>query len=235
MSLFFIPFEAMNHDHKRDLILCIRWSVNPEVQPDAVIENIYSSRIPQNTVSFVPFGRAVLFYHFIVPSTILILTITFARFILRDDTNMKQNRRRIMIKGIAHSAVTVKNMNESIRFYTKALGFHQAFELKNPETDAPWIVYLSICPGQFLELFYGGETDNPWNDRLIGFNHLCLEADDIFAAVKNVRGSGYPIDIEPKQGSDFNWQAWITDPNGIRIELMQIMPDSPQAGYVFRG
>lgn len=140
-----------------------------------------------------------------------------------------------MIKGIAHSAVTVKDMDESIRFYTKALGFRQAFELKNPETDAPWIVYLSICPGQFLELFYGGETDNPWNDRLIGFNHLCLEADDIFAAVKNVRGSGYPIDIEPKQGSDFNWQAWITDPNGIRIELMQIMPDSPQAGFVFRG
>ena len=54
-----------------------------------------------------------------------------------------------MIKGIAHSAVTVKNMNESIRFYTKALGFHQAFELKNPETDAPWIVYLSICPASF--------------------------------------------------------------------------------------
>ena len=74
-----------------------------------------------------------------------------------------------------------------------------------------------------------------WNDRLIGFNHLCLEVDDTFAAVKNVRDSGYPIDIEPKQGSDFNWQAWITDPNGIRIELMQIMPDSPQAGYVFRG
>ena len=45
-----------------------------------------------------------------------------------------------MIKSIAHSAVTVKDMDESIRFYTKALGFHQAFELKNPETDAPWVV-----------------------------------------------------------------------------------------------
>ena len=75
-----------------------------------------------------------------------------------------------MIKGIAHSAVTVKDMDESIRFYTQALGFRQAFELRRPETDEPWIVYLGICPGQFLELFYGGEDDNPWNDRLIGFN-----------------------------------------------------------------
>ena len=55
-----------------------------------------------------------------------------------------------MIKGIAHSAVTVKDMDESIRFYTQALGFRQAFELSHPETDEPWIVYLSICPDQFL-------------------------------------------------------------------------------------
>ena len=52
-----------------------------------------------------------------------------------------------MIKGIAHSAVTVKNMNESIRFYTKALGFRQAFELKNPETDAPSMAAKPTIPG----------------------------------------------------------------------------------------
>ena len=27
---------------------------------------------------------------------------------------------------------------------------------------------------------------------------------------------------KPNQGVDLNWQAWITDPNGIRIELMKI-------------
>ena len=140
-----------------------------------------------------------------------------------------------MIKGIAHYAVTVKDMVESVRFYTHALGFRWAFELKRPDTDEPWIVYLSICPRQFLELFYGGEDDNPWNDRLIGFNHLCLEVDNIFDSVKKVRDSGYTIVVEPKQGSDNNWQAWITDPNGIRIELMQVMPDSPQARYNFNG
>ena len=136
-----------------------------------------------------------------------------------------------MITNIAHNAVTVKDMEASIRFYTEALGFRRAFEIARPETGEPWIVYLSICRGQFLELFYGGETDNPWNDALIGFNHFCFEVDDIFDAVKKVRDAGYAVDIEPKQGADSNWQAWVTDPNGIRIELMKIAPDSPQATF----
>ena len=136
-----------------------------------------------------------------------------------------------MITGIAHNAVTVRDMDESIRFYTEALGFKKAFEFSHPETGAPWIVYLYIRKGEFLELFYGGTEDNPWRDSLIGFNHFCFEVDDIFASVERVRAAGYPIDIEPNQGCDGNWQAWVTDPNGVRIELMKIEPDSPQAKY----
>ena len=136
-----------------------------------------------------------------------------------------------MITGVAHNAVTVRDMDESIRFYTEALGFKNAFDISRPETGEPWIVYLNICPGQFLELFYGGVTDNPWREELIGFNHFCFEVDDIFATIERIRGAGYPIDIEPKQGADMNWQAWVTDPNGIRIELMKIAPESPQARF----
>ena len=136
-----------------------------------------------------------------------------------------------MTTGIAHIAVTVKEMAESVRFYTQALGFREAFEFRHPETGAPWIVYLNISPGQFVELFYGGTEDSPWKDNLIGFNHLCFQVDDINAAVQTIRSSGYPIDSEPRQGVDRNWQAWTRDPNGIRIELMQIMPDSPQSRY----
>ena len=75
-----------------------------------------------------------------------------------------------------------------------------------------------------------GEVLVVTND-LIGFNHFCFEVDDIFTTVERVRSAGYPIDIEPKQGADLNWQAWVTDPNGIRIELMKIEPESPQAQF----
>ncbi len=137
-----------------------------------------------------------------------------------------------MVTGIAHSAVTVKDMDASLRFYTRALGFRQAFEFRHPETGAPWIVYLNICPGQFVELFYGGTEEQPWHDALTGFNHLCFQVDDINAAARQIRDAGYSLDDEPKQGVDHNWQAWVTDPNGVRIELMQIMPESPQSRFV---
>ena len=136
-----------------------------------------------------------------------------------------------MITNIAHNAVTVADMEASLRFYTEGLGFRKAFEIPNPDTGEPWIVYLNICPGQFLELFYGGTEQNPWRNEHIGFNHFCFEVDDIHTAVEKVRQAGYPIDIEPKQGADLNWQAWDTDPNGVRIELMKIDPNSPQATF----
>ena len=137
-----------------------------------------------------------------------------------------------MIKGISHTAVTVKAMELSLKFYTEALGIKKVFEIPNPETGAPWIVYLNVCKGQFIELFYDGTQENPWNSSLMGFNHLCLEVDDIQKAVQQIKDAGFTMDVEPKQGVDFNWQAWTKDPNGIRVELMQMDPRSPHAQYL---
>ena len=137
-----------------------------------------------------------------------------------------------MITAIAHSAVTVKDMEASLKFYTEALGFKKVFEIPEPKTGAPWIVYLNVSKGQFVELFYNGTVENPWRSELIGFNHLCFQVDDIHAAAQQVKDAGYQLDTEPKEGVDYNWQAWVTDPNGVRIELMQIDPRSPHARYM---
>ena len=136
-----------------------------------------------------------------------------------------------MIQGFGHAAITVRDMSESIRFYTQALGLQKAFSFRHPDTGAPWIEYLSAAPGEFVELFYGGSEAQAWHDSLIGFNHICLGTDDIFTSVQKIKDAGYTIDTEPVQGVDLNWQAWTKDPNGIRIELMQIMPGSPQSKY----
>jgi lactoylglutathione lyase len=133
------------------------------------------------------------------------------------------------ITGIAHLAITVKDMEKSLDFYTRALGFRRAFEIPDPETGKPWINYLYIGNGQFIELFYDGVRDNPWSDDLRGFNHICLAVDDIHAVAADLQKAGIEVTDGPKQGSDHNWQAWVTDPDGIRVELMQIDPLSPQS------
>jgi catechol 2,3-dioxygenase-like lactoylglutathione lyase family enzyme len=134
-------------------------------------------------------------------------------------------------KGINHLAITVKNMEESLDFYTRVLGFKRVFDIDNPKDGKPWIVYLLVYEGQFVELFYGGETPNPWNSKLIGFNHICFLVDDVHAVAKRIKDAGWKLDAEPSMACDNNWQCWVSDPNGIRIEMMKISPDSPHAKY----
>ena len=37
-----------------------------------------------------------------------------------------------MIKGLAHAAFTVKDMDKNIEFYEKTLGFKKAFDINRP-------------------------------------------------------------------------------------------------------
>ncbi len=128
---------------------------------------------------------------------------------------------------IGHLAVTTKDMEKSLDFYTRVLGFKKVFEINNPTSGEPWINYLYIGAEQFIELFYDGATDNPWNSNLRGFNHICMAVPDIHAIAKQIEAAGYPLDKQPKCGCDNNWQCWVTDPDGVRIEMMQISEDSP--------
>jgi hypothetical protein len=49
------------------------------------------------------------------------------------------------------------------------------------------------------------------------------------ATLSELAARGSEIAKAPTVGLDHNLQYWIDDPDGNPIELMQIMPDSPQA------
>jgi catechol 2,3-dioxygenase-like lactoylglutathione lyase family enzyme len=137
-----------------------------------------------------------------------------------------------MITALAHTALTVMDMEKSVDFYTRVLGFEKAFDIPEPETGKPWIVYLAIAPGQFLELFYGGTTPiREFSSEITGFNHLCFAVSDIQAAAKHIEAAGVTLDRPIKFGCDNNWQCWVRDPDRNRVELMQIGAESPQAKY----
>lgn len=136
-----------------------------------------------------------------------------------------------MAKFITHVAINVNDMNATLKFYQDTLGFSKIFEISNPETGAPWIVYVQICAGQFLELFYDGKPRTT-NDADTGFTHLCFSVDDVEAVAKHITDMGYALEIPPCMGCDHNKQAWIRDPNGVRIELMQVSPESPHAAFM---
>ncbi|MDR1445183.1 MAG: VOC family protein [Treponema sp.] len=131
------------------------------------------------------------------------------------------------ILGIDHAAFVVSDINKALDFYRDKLGMK---ELPPIEKDGkPWISCLDAGNGQVWELMRGGTQvrANTWQSY--GSTHVCLACDDVFATVETLRSKNYPIMIEPNVGADKNTQAWVTDPDGNRIEFMQIHPDSPQA------
>ena len=132
-----------------------------------------------------------------------------------------------MLTGIGHVAFIIQDLDRSLDFYCTKLGFRRAFHLDREGTPSPWIVYLQIAPGHFIELFPGGQGEN--QPRPVGYNHFCLLVDDLAATLKELQARGLPIPGEPVCGLDHNWQYWLKDPDGNSIELMQIMPNSPQA------
>lgn len=136
-----------------------------------------------------------------------------------------------MIKGIGHAAFNVTNMETTIAFYETTLGFKKAFEIPRDSGEA-WIVYMYGGGDQFVELFYGATKQNPYKDENAGFFHLCLAVEDIQAAWQRIIDTGAPQDDAPKQGGDGNWQCWTHDPDGVKLELMQVGENSLQMQFI---
>jgi catechol 2,3-dioxygenase-like lactoylglutathione lyase family enzyme len=133
-----------------------------------------------------------------------------------------------MLKGNAHIAFVVSDMDKSLHFYCEVLGFQKAFDLDDDE-GKPWINYLKVAEGQFIELFYGGKREYVHHPRNAGSTHVCFEVDDIFEIADRLKNHGIKLDIEPKRGKDFNYQCWTKDPDGFPIEFKQLDLPSPQS------
>ena len=66
--------------------------------------------------------------------------------------------------------------------------------------------------------------------EVTGFNHLCITVDNIEIAAKELEALGFPLmhPLSLKKGLDNNRGAWVADPDGNRIELMEMSPDCVQ-------
>ncbi|MFW6061600.1 MAG: VOC family protein [Planctomycetota bacterium] len=132
-----------------------------------------------------------------------------------------------MIKGLAHLCFNVENLQRSEEFYVGKLGLNRAFDFTR-ESGEKFGCYIRAGGRQFIELF-----ERPLGEKSDGqsYQHLCLEVDDLESTVEQLRGRGVDVS-DPKLGRDHSWQAWITDPDGNRIELHQYTPESWHAPHL---
>lgn len=138
----------------------------------------------------------------------------------------------LTISSIAHVAIRVKDIDVSLDFYINKLGFSEMLRLDRE--GKLWLVYLRITDDQYLEVFPDGEGGPAAEREAVGFNHMCLAVPDIEKTIEELNTLGIEM-IRPKiKAADNNWQTWIQDPDGHRIELMQMAEDSLQSEAIER-
>ena len=132
------------------------------------------------------------------------------------------------INGLGHIALNVRNMDRTLNFYCKVLGLKHAFTLRDSSGE-PTAEYVKASQNNFIELLYPRKGIELLQDTgRTTFSHICLTVSDIHAAEKAIVDAGWPIATKLKQ-VDSNWMLFVKDPDGNRVELTQISPDSPQA------
>jgi lactoylglutathione lyase len=122
---------------------------------------------------------------------------------------------------ILHASITVKDMDESLRFYCDTLGLKLARRREIPENNAE-IAFVQGEDGSNLALeltYWRGKSDWTDGDQL---DHIALSVEDVKSAVETLRRKGVEIAKEPYtlKGSN-SVIAFIKDPNGIWIELVK--------------
>lgn len=129
--------------------------------------------------------------------------------------NQTQNRG---IVGLNHVALSVPNLDEAVRYYTKTMGFPEAFRSTDDKGQVS-LVYVQISKNTFVEL-------QPANaQRPAGINHFGLHVENMKAATAMFKQRGADVgDIRTSATKAI--LANITDPNGVRIELSELPPES---------
>jgi lactoylglutathione lyase len=137
----------------------------------------------------------------------------------------------MILMRILHTMLRVGDLQRSIDFYTKVLGMKLLRTSDNPEYKytLAFVGYGSNPDHAELELTYNyGETHYEMGTA---YGHIAISADDIYATCDSVRASGGNITREPgpvKGGSTVI--AFITDPDGYKVELIERKDQAPGAG-----
>ncbi len=127
-----------------------------------------------------------------------------------------------MIKQLAHINIGSYDLATSEHFYCDILGMEKTFEfIKNGELFG---FYVGAGNTTFIEVFI---EEGELGGTPAIMRHLCLEVQDLDATISQIREKGWEIS-DKTFGCDKSWQAWITDPSGVQIELMQYTKESSQ-------
>jgi lactoylglutathione lyase len=117
-----------------------------------------------------------------------------------------------------HVGLRVEDLESSLAFYT-SVGYEVLGTV--PETELGSLTMLALPGDEFVALELVHDPTRPGVEPA-GFSHLVVHVEDVHATVADLAARGVQAEQprSPDGSSDF-WTAWVTDPDGYRIELVQ--------------
>ena len=123
---------------------------------------------------------------------------------------------------ILHTMLRVKNLEQSINFYKNFFGMNLLRQHDYPDGkfSLAFIGYGSEASDTVIELTHNWETES--YEHGTAFGHIAIEVDDAYKTCKEIKAKGGKVLREAgpmMHGSTII--AFIEDPNGYKIELIQ--------------
>ena len=118
-----------------------------------------------------------------------------------------------------HAMIRVKNIDESMKFYTELMDLNRTGEIK---LDDCTLYYLSDEDGQTqIELTYNKETPKDGYKNGNAFGHFAFEAKSMKEFTEKMEKFGYKYIYEPYFMPEVKmYIAFLKDPDGNEIEIM---------------
>ena len=123
---------------------------------------------------------------------------------------------------ILHTMLRVGNLERSIKFYTEVLGMKLLRTTERPDQkySLAFVGYGTNPEHAELELTYNWGVES--YELGTAFGHIAIGVPDVYAACDRIRQSGGNITREPGPVKGGNTViAFVTDPDGYKIELIQ--------------
>ena len=127
-----------------------------------------------------------------------------------------------LIKQLAHTCIFARDLVATETFYNEVLGIPTAFHFQRGDEVIGY--YLDLGGRTFIEVFRKADSSFAETNQI---NHICLETEQLDDLIAQVRAKGVTI-TDKKLGVDGTWQAWMADPNGVKLEIFEYTPDSLQ-------
>lgn len=126
---------------------------------------------------------------------------------------------------LLHTMIRVFDLDRSVDFYTRHLGMKLLRRKDFPDGrfTLAFLGYGDEDANTVIELTHNWDQKEPY-DLGSAFGHLAVAVPDIYGACERLEAEGVPIPRPPgpmKFGGGQTHMAFIEDPDGYRIELIQ--------------